>query len=49
MPPEHPDFSNVNLAYEKVLDVADYLDEERGKAEATNKVNPSPENIEYFK
>lgn len=38
MTPEHPDYDNLNRALDKVLDVADYLDHERAKAESVNKV-----------
>lgn len=40
MTPEHPDYDNLNRALDKVLDVADYLDHERAKAESVNKVRP---------
>ena len=38
MTPEHPDYDNLNRALDKILDVADYLDHERAKAESVNKV-----------
>mmetsp|Transcript_4626 Transcript_4626/g.16284 ORF Transcript_4626/g.16284 Transcript_4626/m.16284 type:complete len:185 (+) Transcript_4626:48-602(+) len=38
MPSEHPDFDDLSTALKGVLEVADYLDEEKGKAEAVNKV-----------
>lgn len=38
MPSAHSEFENVNQALEGVLAVADYLETERGKAEAVNLV-----------
>jgi len=35
---DHPDYHNLEQALQGVLQVADYLDHERGKAENTNKV-----------
>ena len=38
MTEDHPDFKKVNEALKGVLVVADYLEEEKGKTEAMNKV-----------